>query len=484
MSPAVSRTAREGTAGLPPDPLAGSGLSAFAADLRAGRRTSEAATRAYLERIARLDGRLGSFQHVAAESAIETARQMDARLAAGEDLGPLMGMPVAIKDVFTVEGMPTTAGSRLDLSDLVEPQGPVVTRLRELGCVVLGKTRTVEFAFGPAGVNAALGTPVNPWDSAVARLPGGSSSGSAVAVAAGLCAFSLGSDTGGSVRVPAALCGVFGLKATAGRWPTAGVFPLAPTLDSIGLLARSAEDAALVHAAVSGRDTVAPASPRKLRLGCFREHFFRGMDAGVEAAVARAMDLLAANGVTIVERPVADLEGRASFNRVLLTGELLATLGRERYLAQRHLMDPTVAARLEPGLELRADEYIRMLRRYEAMKATARAEMEGLDGWVAPTVPVVAPPIAETDDLERAKSLAVSLTHNAGLMNMFGQCGFSMPVQGEGAGLPVGLQISCAPFEEEHALRIALALERIFGLPRFPDVSVFASGKAATGRAR
>jgi aspartyl-tRNA(Asn)/glutamyl-tRNA(Gln) amidotransferase subunit A len=146
-------------------------------------------------------------------------------------------------------------------------------------------------------------------------------------------------------------------------------------------------------------------------------------------------------------------------------------------------MDPTVAARLAPGLELGADEYIRMLRRHEGMKETAKVEMEGLDGWLAPSVPIVAPPIAETDDLERAKALAVSLTRNAGPMNMFGQCGFSMPVQGQKAHLPVGLQISCAPFEEERALGIALALERIFGLPRFPDVSAFAGGRTETGRA-
>lgn len=467
----------------PGDPLAGLSLSAYAADLRAGRRTSEATTRAYLDRIARLDGRLNSYQHVAADTAIAAARQMDARLAAGEDLGPLMGVPVAVKDIFTVEGMPTTAGSRLDIDDLLEPEGPVVARLRALGCIVLGKTRTVEFAFGPAGVNAALGTPVNPWDGSVARLPGGSSSGSAVAVAAGLCAFALGSDTGGSIRVPAALCGVFGLKTTAGYWSTAGVVPLAPTLDSIGLLTRSAADAALVHAAIGGCEPVAPVPPASLRLGCFRAHFFRDMDRQVEAAITPAIALLADEGVTIAERPVSNLDMRATFNRVLLTGELLATLGRERYLAQRHLMDPTVAARLEPGLELRADDYVRMLRRHEEMKATAMAEMQGLDGWIAPTVPIVAPPIAETDDLEKAKLLAVDLTRNAGPMNMFGQCGFSIPVQRVDAALPVGLQVSCAPFEEERALAIALALEGLFGQPRLPDLSAFADGRTATGAA-
>lgn len=451
----------------------GVSLSTFAADLRAGRRTSEATVRAYLDRIARLDGKLRSFQHIAAESAIEAAREVDARLAAGEDLGPLMGVPIAIKDIFDVEGMPTTAGSRLDIGDLLEGEGPVVKRLRELGCVILGKTRTVEFAFGPAGVNTVRGTPVNPWDCQVPRLPGGSSSGSAVAVAAGLCAFALGSDTGGSTRVPAALCGIFGFKTTVGFWPTSGAVPLAPTLDSVGLLSRSAGDAAVIVAAVNGREPVAPAAAPEIVLGCFRDYFFSELDDDVAAATEAALALMEESGVTVIERAVSNLEERASFNSVLLTGELLATLGRDRYMAGRHLMDPTVAARLEPGLGLSAYDYIRMLRRHEAMKEMASAEMEGLDGWLAPTVPIVAAPIAQTDDIEAAKKLAVSLTRNAGPMNMFGQCGFSLPVQRPGARLPVGLQISCRPFEEERALALALALEQIVGPPHFADVSVF-----------
>jgi aspartyl-tRNA(Asn)/glutamyl-tRNA(Gln) amidotransferase subunit A len=176
-----------------------------------------------------------------------------------------MGVPVAVKDIFTVDGMPTTVGSQLDLEELLEAEGPVVRQLRQAGCVILGKTKTVEFAFGPAGTNALRGTPKNPWDAAVARLPGGSSSGSAVAVAAGLCAFALGSDTGGSIRLPAALCGFFGLKTTVGHWSTKGGSPLSSTLDSVGILSRSAQDAALIYATVSGRDVVSPAAVDSLR---------------------------------------------------------------------------------------------------------------------------------------------------------------------------------------------------------------------------
>jgi aspartyl-tRNA(Asn)/glutamyl-tRNA(Gln) amidotransferase subunit A len=174
------------------DPLEGTRLAGFAGDPRTGKRSSEAITRAYLDRIARLDGILGSYQHVVAESALRSARAVDNLLAAGTDLGPLMGMPVAVKDVFTVDGMPSTLGSQPDLEELLEAEGAVVRQLRQAGCVILGKSKTVEFAFGPAGTNVVRGTPKNPWDPAVARLPGGSSSGSAVSRRSGALCVCLG----------------------------------------------------------------------------------------------------------------------------------------------------------------------------------------------------------------------------------------------------------------------------------------------------
>ena len=201
---------------LPPDPLADLSLLEFGRRFRRGELTSESVTLDYLTRIALLDLRLGTFQHVDAESALQTARAMDILRGAGTDLGPLMGVPIGVKDLFAVQGMPTTAGSLVDVSDLIGPEGSFVKRLRRAGCVILGKTKTVEFAFGAVGTNAVRGTPRNPWDPETERAPGGSSGGSAVAIAAGLCALAIGSDTGGSVRLPAALCGIFGLKTTVG----------------------------------------------------------------------------------------------------------------------------------------------------------------------------------------------------------------------------------------------------------------------------
>ncbi len=220
---------------LPADPLADGGITAFGRRLRQGEISAELATNSYLQRIETLEPRLQAFEHVAAEEALAAAQAIDRLLAAGTDLGPLMGVPVAIKDLFAVEGMPTTAGSNIDVIDIIGPEGSFVKNLKRAGCVILGKTKTVEFALGAAGTNRVRGTPRNPWDAKVFRVPGGSSSGSAVAVATGMCGFAIGSDTGGSVRIPAALCGTIGLKTTVGLWPLDGVFPLAPSFDTIGL---------------------------------------------------------------------------------------------------------------------------------------------------------------------------------------------------------------------------------------------------------
>ena len=216
-----------------PSPIEPGGLIEFARQLRSGEVTAASATSEYVKQIERLDPHLGAFVHVDDGGAMETAGAVDQLLASGVDLGPLMGVPVAVKDIIAVSGMPTKAGSQVDVSDLIGSQGGFVNQLRRAGCVVLGKTATVEFALG-AGPHAA-GTPWNPWNRDTHCLPGGSSSGSAVAAAAGLCAFALGTDTGGSVRIPAALCGVAGLKTTHGLWPLDGVLPAAPTFDTMGL---------------------------------------------------------------------------------------------------------------------------------------------------------------------------------------------------------------------------------------------------------
>jgi aspartyl-tRNA(Asn)/glutamyl-tRNA(Gln) amidotransferase subunit A len=460
-------------AGLPKAPLGGIAIAEFARRLRRGEMTIEATVRDYLARIDTLDLRLGAFEFVAADSALKSASALDRLLAAGCDLGPLMGVPIGIKDLFAVNGMPVTAGSQMDITDLVGEEGSFVKLLRKAGCVILGKTKTVEFAYGAAGTNTVRGTPWNPWDSRIHRAPGGSSSGSAVAVAAGLCAFAIGSDTGGSVRLPAALCGLFGLKTTVGLWPTDGVFPLSPTLDSIGLLTRSAADGALAFAALTGRPVPAAASLRALRLGKPVEYFFDDLDPAVAQCTNAALALLKESGAEISDVKVSNFRERETLFPILLSSELIATLGRERFEVGRHLMDPVVAARAARGLQVAASDYVGKLRRHQELKRTAFAEMSGLDAWVTPTAALLPIPISEFAGVDRGLQMTAAMSRNSQPMNMFGQCGTTTPIHALGAPLPVGLQLSCRPFEEDATLAIALAFEERMGVPAAPDLSGF-----------
>ena len=303
---------------LPPDPLCEITLAEFGSRLRRGALTIEEVTKAYLARIKRIDPRLGTYEFIATEPALRQAKALDQLLAAGTDLGPLMGVPVAIKDVFAVEGMPTAAGSQLDIAELIGTEGAFVQRLKRAGCVILGKTKTVEFAFGAAGINSVRGTPWNPWDPKIHRAPGGSSSGSAVAVATGLCAFAIGTDTGGSIRLPASFCGVFGLKATAGLWPADGIFPLAPALDSIGLLTRSAADAALAFATLAERLLPEPASFQGRRLGRVTGYLEERLDPRVLRCYEMAVDLLRQDGANVIDIEVPEAAERETIFPTLL----------------------------------------------------------------------------------------------------------------------------------------------------------------------
>jgi len=455
---------------LPADPLAGIGIAEYGARLRAGAVTAEAATAAYLARIALLDGKLEAFVHVAGAQAMEQARAVDRLLASGTDLGPLMGVPVAVKDLFSIEGMPASrCGSRVDISDLVEPEGEFVRRLKRAGCVILGKTRMTEFAAGL--VNMTHPTPWNPCDAATRRLPGGSSSGSAVAMAAGLCAFSIGSDTGGSVRQPAALCGVFGYKATAGWWPTDGVFALSTTLDSIGYFTRSARDAALVLSALSDCPVPVPRALRGLRLGKPENHYFDGLAPEVASAVRHALGRFEAAGVEIVPIEVPETAELGDVFLPIVAVELLATLGVERFRKAKDLLDPVVWSRGEKAIPYPATDYVRRRRRQEALCRIAAERMRGLDGWITPATPDVATARAELDTLEKTAAWIARGTQATRPGNMFGQCGVSIPIPG--AALPVGLQLMGGAREDEALLSISQGVEALLGSAQPADMASF-----------
>jgi aspartyl-tRNA(Asn)/glutamyl-tRNA(Gln) amidotransferase subunit A len=438
-------------------------LSEYGKGLRDGAFTAEAVVRMALERITG-DGRvLDAFTCVDAEGALNAARAVDLHLAARTDLGPLMGVPIALKDLYATSGLPMTAGSRLDVADLVPPEGTIVRALKRGGAVVLGKTRTTEFAFG--AYNPTHATPRNPADRVTHRMPGGSSSGSAVAVAGGLCGLAFGTDTGGSVRQPAALCGVAGFKPTAGRLPMDGVFPLSPTFDSPGWFAHRVADLALVWQTLSGD---APASARPvdtLVLGRPDAHFFEGL----EPDVARAMDIvqqrLTAAGARILPITLPSLSDLDAAFGAFLSAELVAWLSRERVTGNLSRMDPVVAARIAPGLTLGADAFIDMRRRFEALKDAARHAISGFDAVLTPACPRIAAPIAAYSNPLDAATWSRETLRFTRPGNLFGMCGVSLPIGHLAGTLPVGLQLLAAGSADAQLLALAQTVEEVLGRP-------------------
>ena len=448
---------------LPPSPFERISLTDYARRLRNGEITAHFTTRELLARIDAADRKLRAYTYVDAERALARAAALDQLLAAGVDLGPLMGVPIAVKDLFSVDGMPTTAGSDVDVSDLLSPQGRFIDRLQRAGCVILGKTATTEFALG--GFNLKRPPPWNPCDPDVARMTGGSSHGSAVAMAAGLCAFALGSDTGGSVRWPAALCGVVGYKSTAEHWPQDGIFPLSKGMDSIGVFSADVADARLVHATLAGEPVAAAPLPSTLVLALPGPHFMQNIAPEVEACFNRALDLLRAAGAAI--REVALLEA-AEIDEVfgrLVTAEWLAFVGRERFLKNEAVIDPVVAARVRGGLDLRADEYVRLSSRQQALTKTIADRAEGIDAWISPTVVQLPAPCDEFRTVDDVAAWNRMATQNTRPGNLFGQCGISLPMQHLGAPLPAGLQLCGAPGNDRHLLAVGCAVEAVIGRP-------------------
>lgn len=444
-----------------PDPLEDYGLVCFGRRFREGLITSEAATMAYLERIAKLDSRFGAFEYVAHQSALQTAKAVDALFAAGVDLGPLMGVPIAIKDIFVIDGMPTWCGSRLDLRDLLGAEGPFVTKLRQAGCVILGKTRTVEFALGITGVSLPRGTPVNPCDEDLVRVPGGSSSGSAVAVAAGLCAFAIGSDTGGSARVPAALCGIFGFKASHGRWPLDGAFPLSRAHDCVGLLTRSAADAALVYSELADCPEIISSTPSTMRLGKLDGYFFDGLPQQMAERLDAALGQMEAAGVGIHPVQLPEANERVEYFRTLLPTTILATLGKDRFLVDREKIDPVIARRIQSALQIPAYELYALEERRRRSIAASKARLSVYDALMSPTVPVFAPPLAEFEDEDRALELALGMSRNSQPANYLDLVALSIPCPTREGQLPVGLQLFGKAGSDAQLLGIAMAFETV-----------------------
>jgi aspartyl-tRNA(Asn)/glutamyl-tRNA(Gln) amidotransferase subunit A len=423
---------------------------------------------ALLERIRKRDAALHAFIAVYEADARLAAEAAQKAIRARHRVGPLHGVPIGLKDLVDLEGRVTTGGSKVWAERVSPVTATLAERLIGAGMIVLGKTHTVEFAMGSFGTNTHLGTPRNPWDPAVHRTPGGSSSGSAVAVAAGLTPAAIGTDTGGSVRLPAAWCGTVGLKVTAGRISTHGVLPLSSTLDTPGPLTRSVEDAALIFRVLNGPD---PRDPQTLawtasdplpvlrrgvaglRLGVMPDAERKDVAADMLAAYDAAVETLARLGATIVRPPLP--HGFRDY--AAATGRIISAEG---YRFVGHLVDdmslpvdPHIRPRIQPGRTISSREYLATLaERVEHQRQFAEAVAD-TDALLTPTAQTAAIPIDRVD-----QSGTAAYFTRAG--NYLGLCGLAVPNGFTREGLPTSLQILCGPGEEAMALRIGWAYEQ------------------------
>ncbi|MFI5340215.1 MAG: amidase [Candidatus Methylomirabilales bacterium] len=432
-------------------------------------------TRAYLDRIQRQDGDRLVYITVLQAQALAAANAAEQEIARGGYRGPLHGIPIALKDLVMTRGIRTTCGSRILREWVPDADATVATRLIAAGAILLGKLNMHEFAYGPTGVNPHYGTPKNPWDHA--RMPGGSSSGSGVAVAAGLTAGALGTDTGGSVRIPASLCGIVGLKPTYGRVSRAGVIPLAWSLDHVGPMTRTVADAALLLQAMAGRDPADPSTAdvpvpdyrraleggiRGLRLGLAKDLFFERVDPEVRAAVLGAAGSLEALGASVEEVPLPKIPhaGPASF--AIIAAE--ATAYHEPYLKSRAAeYGADVRARLTSGQFVLATQYLKAQRARQVIRAEMDAALRQVHALFFPTTPIPAPPLeaheVTVDGLtEDVRWWLVRCTRP---INVTGHPALSVPCGFTVDGLPIGLQLVGRYFDEATLLRIGHAYEAV-----------------------
>ncbi len=443
--------------------------------IEAGTVSPVALLEACLARIEQTDDHLHAFIDVWADEARSGARQAEADIAAGRYLGPLHGIPIALKDLIEVEGRRTTVGSAYWRERVSPCTATVVKRLKAAGAILLGKLHMVEFAFGGWGTNPRLGTPRNPWDLAHHRSPGGSSSGSGVAVAAGMVPASLGSDTGGSVRIPASMNGVVGLKPTAASVSNHGVFPLSQTLDSIGPLARSVEDAAIVFGAICGvdpDDAATAFAPKMdpvaalnrpvtgLRLGLVGAAQLPGVDEQVMQAVAAAAQVLhelgaAVEPIELPRQPVDYCKGASHIIRTEGYANLIDIIH-----ADSDDFGPAVRARVLAGKDGAAVAYAgTLIERREDMSRMGRA-LFGFDAILLPTTVMASPRLDSIDEEHMPLS---DLTR---FVNYLGLCALALPCGFNREGMPLSLQIVGRAFAEDLVLRIGWAYEQATGWHR------------------
>jgi aspartyl-tRNA(Asn)/glutamyl-tRNA(Gln) amidotransferase subunit A len=445
-------------------------ISELALRLRRGDVSPVEITRRCLERIEKLNPALNAFITVMAESALAEARRAETEILRGEWRGALHGVPVALKDLIDTAGVRTTAASGLYKDRVPDEDGEVVRRLRVAGAVIVGKNNLHEFAYGGSSLVSYFGDVHNPWNAA--RIAGGSSGGSAAAVVAGMAYAAIGTDTAGSIREPAALCGCVGLKPTYGRVGSRGVIPLSWSLDHVGPMAATVEDAAVVLQAIAGYDAADTSSAdvavvdylaglregvKAVRVGVVREYFFDELDAEVAEAVEQALRVLAGLGAEARE---VRLGSAVPTDRTLQAAEAFAyhaeNVGRSPELYQTETV-----RRIRTGESVSAAEYIRCRRELEQARRNIGSVFANVDVLVTPTMPMPAPAIADLKkDPEALRPAELRLLRNTRPFNVWGLPAISVPCGFTASGLPIGLQIAGAHWREDLVLRVAWAYEQ------------------------
>ena len=442
------------------------GLAELGRQLKSGNLTAEAVTEACLDRIAKQNASLNAYITVLADEALAQARQADREIAAGACRGPVHGVPISLKDIIDLRGAPTTAASRIRGGHVAQRDATVVERLRDAGAIFIGKTNLHEFALGTTNEDSAYGPVLHPLDPS--RSPGGSSGGSAASVLAGMAYASIGTDTGGSIRIPSAACGLVGLKATLGEIPTDGVVPLSETLDHVGPLCLSVEDAALLFGVLRGTPNPAAPKPREvsgLRFGIPRPYFFDLLDPQVAARFEEACGQLRSAGAVLDEVVIPHTKEIGAIYVHIALPEAAAYHAPTLDSRPQDYTE-TVRLRLEMGRYILAEDYARAQRGRQVLIREVSETLGGRDGLLLPSLPVPATRLgAATVSVggsdEPVRNITLRLTQ---LFNITGDPAISLPCGRTAEGLPVGLQIVGARHRTPELLEVALAVERVLGV--------------------
>jgi len=450
-------------------------LSEITTRLRDGRLKAAELAEHAIARHERYGKPLNAYKHWAPADARRAAAAADAAFTAGNDLGPLQGVPVSVKDLFGVAGMPIFGGSPRPLPKRFEAEGPVVTALRRQAAVFTGKTHTVEFAYDGLGVNPHWGAPRNPWDAKAHRLPGGSSSGAGVSLLEGSAWVALGSDSGGSVRMPASWTGTVGFKISHGRWSIDGIVPFSPSLDSPGPLTRSVTDVAVAFAAIDPHvdrarlsRALEHATAADFRIGIPDLYFWDHCAPGVAEGIKCALDELRRAGARIEKRdlPEASEALGAAITRGNVVGvEFLASM-RAELPEWLETLNPILAGRLagpDDAANVAASDYFLGLKALKHLSAAAQARFANVDVLACPTIVSSPPTEGEVAALDAYLPHNWRMHQNTYPINLLGLCALTMPVALDKAGIPVGLQLIAKHGDDERLLTAAYAFEKVLG---------------------